>query len=129
MLKPLPSACADANPAVVAAFAIANIVGKVAGRPGSGGFGAFRHRMRRATNAGGSGASNPGWTPRTGTTEPTAQALRHAHRRRLLRIDGTVCQGRSRAGRQRLSTQTAVSRPIDPRGNGNGNHSLCSSGG
>jgi len=30
---------ADANPVVVAAFAIANIVGEVAGRPGSGGFG------------------------------------------------------------------------------------------
>jgi hypothetical protein len=30
---------ADANLVVVAAFAIANIVGEVAGRPGSGGFG------------------------------------------------------------------------------------------
>jgi hypothetical protein len=30
---------ANANPVVVAAFAVANIVGKVAGRPGSDGFG------------------------------------------------------------------------------------------
>ena len=62
------------------------------------------------TNAGGSGASNPGSTPGTGAAEPPAQTLRHAHRRRLLRFDRTIRQGRSRAGRQRLSTQTAVSR-------------------
>ena len=88
--------------------------------PGFGpdGFGAFRHRTRHAIHAGGSGASNPGTTPGTGTVKPPAQTLRHAHRRRLLRFDGTISQGRSRAGRQRLSTQDVVSRfpPYSPPG-------------
>ena len=69
-------------------------------------------------NAGGSGASNSGWTARTGAAEPPAKTLRHAHRRRLLRFDRTIQQGRSRAGRQRLPTQTAVARfsPYRPPG-------------
>ena len=60
--------------------------------PGFGpdGVGAFRHRTRHASHAGGSGASNSGSTPGTGAAEPPAQTLRHAHRRRLLRFDGTI---------------------------------------
>jgi hypothetical protein len=88
--------------------------------PGFGpdGVGAFRHRIHHGPNTGGSCASNPGTTSGTGPAEPPAQTLRHAHRRRLLSFDGTVRHGRSRAGCQRLSIQTAVSRfpPYRPPG-------------
>ena len=61
------------------------------------GFGASHGRTRHPVNAGGSGASNSGWIARTGVAEPPAKTLRHAHRRRLLRFNRTIQQGRSRA--------------------------------
>ena len=95
------------------------------------GFGASHGRTRHPVNAGGSGASNSGWTARTGAAEPPAKTLRHAHRRRLRRFDRTIQQGRSRAGRQRLPTQTAVARfpPYRPLGKRKRETLICSSGG